>query len=391
MVSSTAVAAALLSTGLISLAPNLILLAFPRYTAGSGVHSHLLQLGQALAAGALLGDVFLHVLPHASATDPNVGAWILVGFSVFFAADLLIRSLEQQQYEPHHQSHSHHHGKADSKSNPLSKKESSHQIPDENDDDSSLSTTDIKVSTVLLNLAADALHNFSDGLAIGASFATLQQLNPQHQSGGTTNATSTVADSVLSMASLWASRGGLATLSVLFHEIPHELGDFCTLVKAGYSHKQAVAAQFLTAIAAFVGTVLALYLTSKNENNMDSWLGGENLVHLTAGGFIYLAATNILPDVLDERVSPSFRLAQLMAFGTGIAFLYMVALLEDHNHDHQHGSGHTHEKHVHYQHGSPFPMEDYYHPHPTLDAHHHHFQVSDFHKLHQHHHAHSEL
>lgn len=181
MVSSEAITAAVVSTSLISLAPNILLLLFPRYAAGEGEHSSSLALGQALAAGGLLGDVFLHTIPHASSAD-NVGLWILLGFAVFLLVDMLIRS-----FGAHSHSHSHDNGHDHS--------------PQTNTNTPPKEGKQYKRSTILLNLSADALHNFTDGLAIGASFAS-------------------VADENSSVVSLLQSRGGLATLSILFHEIP---------------------------------------------------------------------------------------------------------------------------------------------------------------------------
>jgi zinc transporter 7 len=311
MVSSTAVIAALLSTGLISLAPNLILLAFPSYAVGEGISSPYLTLGQALAAGGLLGDVFLHTLPSATANVEAVELMILLGFTLFLMADMLIRSIGG--------GHSHSH------------KDEAHGDEKKMNGDTSHHNATPKTSVVVLNLVADSLHNFTDGLAIGASFAL----------GNT--------PTDMSVASLLLSRGGLATLSILCHEIPHELGDFATLVRAGYSKYQAVQAQFMTAIAAFLGTIISLYVA-------DGWVG-ERLLYVTAGGFIYLAAVTILPEVLeDDRHSLLFRLAQLAAFISGIGFLYLVYLLEEYdekngthesNHGHSHGHSHRHQEHNH--------------------------------------------
>ena len=81
-----------------------------------------------------------------------------------------------------------------------------------------------------LNLLADSMHNFTDGIALGASFS------------------STASKGL----------GTAALLSVLFHEIPHELSDFTILVESGLSKWQAIQAQFLTALAAFIGIQHAL-------------------------------------------------------------------------------------------------------------------------------------
>lgn len=147
------------------------------------------------------------------------------------------------------------------------------------------------------------------------------------------------------------SRGGLATLSILCHEVPHELGDFAVLVRQGFSKRQAIAAQFGTAVAAMVGTAVGL--------GLQDYAGGDRLVLVTAGGFVYLAAVTILPDVLEShgghhdnggggaRPTWRFRLGQLLCFFIGIAFMHAVSLLEGMDADGHHHHGH-HEHHGHH-------------------------------------------
>ena len=307
MVASNALAAALISTGLISLAPNLLLFAFPGVA--NAADSPVLSLGQALAAGSLLGDVFLHTLGHA--TDEDAGLWVLVGFTIFLCMDMMIRSLQEGLHK--HQHDSNETTETDSKNNMT-----------------------LFTPTVLLNLTADALHNFTDGLAIGASFSASSP-------GG-------------SIPSLLASRGGLATLSIFFHEIPHELGDYCILVRGGFSKNQAILAQFGTAVAAMIGAVVGVLVA-------ESW---DGIVYITAGGFVYLAAVSLLPEVL-ESTSARMRVGQILAFLIGIAFLYSVHLLEEHDHGgHSHSHGHAHEIIRHEE-----VMHDHHDHHGVHDHHHH--------------------
>jgi zinc transporter 7 len=141
MVSQNAVIAAFSSTALISLAPNVLLLLFPNFASGDGQnHSPILSLGQCLAAGGLLGDVFLHVVPHAGG-DHDVGLYILLGFTIFLIVDMIMRSISGSSH-----SHNNDHGGED--------KKKSSKI--DSDDDAKSSS-----ATILLNLAADALHNVS--------------------------------------------------------------------------------------------------------------------------------------------------------------------------------------------------------------------------------------
>ena len=344
MVAQNPVIAALSSTALISLAPNVLLLFFPHFASGEGERSRLLSLGQALAAGGLLGDVFLHTIPHAAGGE-EVGLWILLGFAIFLTTDMLMRSLGGHSHHDHH-----------------SKKPQ--------DDDSNHShKQSLKASAVLLNLVADAMHNFTDGLAIGASF-------------------SSISSDTSSVLSLMKSRGGLATVSIMFHEIPHELGDFAVLVKNGFSKRQAILAQFGTAVAAMVGTCVGILLEE---------FAGDILIYITAGGFIYLAACTILPELLEEKASIQFRMIQIAFFGAGIAFLYAVSLLESMDGDGHHHHGHNHSHQAHGRAGATekhnsMPQEHDHHDHdhhPHVDhvaeMDHHHHDHHDHHNHHDHH------
>mmetsp|Transcript_24912 Transcript_24912/g.37241 ORF Transcript_24912/g.37241 Transcript_24912/m.37241 type:complete len:335 (-) Transcript_24912:191-1195(-) len=159
--------------------------------------------------------------------------------------------------------------------------------------------------------------------------------------------------------SLTQSRGGLASLAVLFHEIPHELGDFSILVSAGMTKKQAIMTQFSTAIAAYCGTFFGLL----GMEQMKSVLGYDLMIPFTAGGFVYLAGVTILPSLLQEKRSFTMRIVQFMSFVIGISFMYFVAVLE-----HQEGGGHSHSAHEHeHEHDH---VEDHSHGH--VDHHDHH-------------------
>jgi len=264
----SAMASAFISTGIISLAPNILLFLFPNY--GSSGHGNggrtILSMSQALAVGGLLGDVFLHTLPDCFAdsldgkNDPinefeRIGLRVILGFSAFFVLDVFVRSLEEQGGGGH--SHGRHHSNE----------------KDNKKDDSRPSWQCFLSSAVLLNLLGDALHNFTDGLAIGATFSVTKMPNSQ----------SSFISWTASAFSLLKSKGGLAAISVFLHEIPHELGDFATLVRAGLTRNMAVGCQFLTAIAAFVGTAFGLY-----SGDIIEGLGSDVLLPFTAGGMMWL-------------------------------------------------------------------------------------------------------
>ncbi|KAL7500991.1 hypothetical protein ACHAWT_010576 [Skeletonema menzelii] len=333
MTHPSAIAAAFLSTGFISLLPNVLLFLFPAFAENSSADSQMiLSFGQSLAVGGLLGDVFLHTLPdcfadaaassnhhnhshddhkhdhhdhHHSHEGGIVGLLVIAGFATFLVLDMCVRFLEEK-FGGGGCTHKHPHN--DDKEEKATKQQSA---------------TLFLSSSVLLNLLGDSLHNFTDGLAIGATFAA-----------------SEIHSHDASVFSLIKSRGGLATASVFFHEVPHELGDFATLLNAGFSRNMAIGAQFLTAIAAFVGTAFGLY-----SSHLIEGLGHEVLLPFTAGGFLYLASCTILPEILATPGGIKVRFFQLVSFAVGVAFLYAAGQMEEGGHSHGiHQQHHHHDK-----------------------------------------------
>lgn len=303
--------AALVSTTAISLAPNILLFLFPTYRPQLSSGLNPLSIGQALAAGGLLGDVFLHTLPHEIRNDNGelIGVAVLFGFVVFFMFDVFVR------FYGTNSGHAHKNTKYEKTKNKTT------------------STTKQWSSAAVLNFAADSLHNFTDGIAIGASFA-----------GSSFDLDAPLMDQVMG---LLRSKGGMASLAVLFHEIPHELGDFSILVSSGFTKIQAIQTQFITALAAYCGTFVGLYGMVALKDVM----GSDLMTPFTAGGFLYLACVTILPELLHENVSPRARMAQILAFCVGIGFMYFVSVLEHdgHVHDHQsHDNHHHHREHIHH-------------------------------------------
>lgn len=137
-------------------------------------------------------------------------------------------------------------------------------------------------------LAGDAVHNLIDGLIIGASFIASIPI-------------------------------GIATATaIIFHEIPHELGNFCSLVYGGFSKSKALYYNFLTALSAVFGTLFVLVVSSGKSNVEDF------LVPFAAGGFIYVASADLIPE-LHKHTDPKRSFWQLVTFMLGIGL--MAALL----------------------------------------------------------------
>ncbi|KAG0333296.1 hypothetical protein BG000_009280 [Podila horticola] len=171
------------------------------------------------------------------------------------------------------------------------------------------STSTIKGSAYL-NLLADASHNFTDGLAMAASFYASPTI------------------------------GATTTVAVFFHEIPHEIGDYAMLIQSGFTKSMAMKAQFVTAIGAFLGTIVGIALEewSRRPGSYDSeWTNtsvkaSELVLPITAGGFLYIGSVGVIPDLLSLSGERSADLVQFsretIAILTGVGLMAAIALNE---------------------------------------------------------------
>lgn len=140
-----------------------------------------------------------------------------------------------------------------------------------------------------LNLIGDGIHNFIDGMIIAASFVTDIRL------------------------------GVVTTLAVAAHEIPQEIGDFGILVYGGFSKTKALLFNLLSALTAMVGAVIAYYLF-----NLIVWLKGF-LVPFTAGGFLYIALVDLIPELHKEAGKDNIALQFITIIG-GLLLMWLLKM-----------------------------------------------------------------
>jgi zinc and cadmium transporter len=146
-----------------------------------------------------------------------------------------------------------------------------------------------------MNLVGDAVHNLIDGLIIAASY----------------------------LASIPV--GIATTIAVLFHEIPQEMGDFGVLIHGGFKTRRALCINFLTALTAVLGVVVALLISGLFEN-IEAFL-----LAFAAGGFVYVALSDLVPELHSKNVCDRFSrdaLYQLVFFILGIFIMYSLVFLE---------------------------------------------------------------
>jgi len=331
----------ILGTFYISSVPNLILAFIP-----AQINPNTLNTMTAFATGGLLSDVFLHLVPHSFMGEHQdggvhfvmveekrnilIGLGIFVGFATFFIMEKSLRVLGSGGEDGHSHSHSH---------SPSQQVESSHassvhvspsvdglksrkangngtEAEKEHDDhdDTAKASGPSKLSAYL-NLFGDFVHNITDGLAMAASFYSSPLI------------------------------GATTTLACFAHEIPHEIADYSILVRSGFTKRQAMQSQFLTAVGAFIGTFMGIAihnlsasegadevtdLTAAVKQSAAGILGttvqlADLVIPFVAGGFMYIGAVAVLPTLLEESKSAKQALREFAAMAFGVGCMFLVA------------------------------------------------------------------
>jgi zinc and cadmium transporter len=144
---------------------------------------------------------------------------------------------------------------------------------------------------VTMNIVGDAAHNFIDGMLIAASFMVSMPI------------------------------GITTTVAIVLHEIPQEIGDFGILVNGGLPVKKALLFNLLAALMAFLGAVITILIGAQIRNY------GVYLLPVTAGGFIYVAGPDLIPE-LQQEVKLSNSIWQFCALLMGVVVMALLTLLD---------------------------------------------------------------
>ena len=206
------------------------------------------------SAGALFGDAFIHLLPEIveeSGFGLSISLYLMLGIGISFIIEKFI-----------HWRHCH--------------------LPN---------TKDHIHPFAMMNLFGDGVHNFIDGLIIGASYLVSIPV------------------------------GIATTLAVILHELPQEIGDFGVLLHGGFSRAKALLFNFVTALTAVLGAVISLLISSYVENITTF------LVPFAAGTFIYIAGSDLIPE-LHKEVKVEKSLMQLIAIVLGVLVMLSLLLLD---------------------------------------------------------------
>ncbi len=219
----------------------------------------ILVLLMSFSVGAMMGNAFFHLLPESyhHLQPSHLTAWLAIGgYFVFFVMEKVV--------------HSHSNGENEHKNNKVK-------------------------SFGYLSLYADSLHNFTDGILIGAAWMINTEV------------------------------GMATTIAVILHEIPQEIGDFGVLLKAGFSKGKALLYNFITASTALLGTLITLLVGEKVTHF------SEFIIPIAAGGFIYLATSSLFPEILKETNKKNFWI-HLIFLLLGLGLMYYFSLHGGHEH-----------------------------------------------------------
>ena len=238
------------------------------------VQPRLIPLFVSYAVGALLGVVFLDLLPHIFETTTRhhaAAGWLLVGILAFFVLEKLVLWRHNHDHagaaeDAIASSHAHSHNGHSRAANESGRTTSAWMI-----------------------IIGDGFHNFTDGLAIAAAF---------------------MADVRI---------GVVTAIAIIAHELPQELGDFLVLIHSGFSRRRALFWNVMSSFATLFGALLAyVMLVSLAEYSI-------MFLCFAAASMIYVAIADLIPG-LHKRSTLSDTVQQILLIGAGVASIWTVHL-----------------------------------------------------------------
>lgn len=227
---------------------------------------HYLSAMVSYAIGAMLGAVFLDILPEAIKLTPNVATLsgtVLIGILLFFILEKLVlwRHCHHEHCEAHEL---------------LASEHSSGNLGDHG-------------RSGMMIMVGDTFHNFVDGVIIAAAFLTDTHL------------------------------GIVTAMAIIAHEIPQEVGDFAILLHSGYSKAKAFRMNLISSFASVGGGVLGYFVLQ----TMQSWI--PSLLALAAASMIYVAVADLIPG-LHKRAQLRDTLEQVGLIVLGVATVGLMGM-----------------------------------------------------------------
>jgi zinc and cadmium transporter len=251
------------------------------------------------AIGAMLGAVFLEILPeaieHASSVQAVTGT-VLIGILLFFALEKLViwrhcHGDHCEVHAPHDDAHcpenispENETQAANTKFKPVLKLQPNISAKPQ----AHIHSHDGGRSATMI-LIGDTFHNFVDGVLIASAFMVDIKV------------------------------GIVTALAIIAHEIPQEVGDFLILLHSGYSKQKALWFNLGSSLATLLGAVLAYYFLQQATGAIPYILG------LAAASLLYVAVADLIPS-LHKRTELNATISQLSLIGLGVATVWLVGV-----------------------------------------------------------------
>lgn len=283
------------------------------------LYHRLLMVFEGLAVGSLLGSAVFHLIPQAfnllGQDQEHDYLWksliVFVGVYLFYLSDKVMRFIAEyrQRRSDDKSDMSFGHvltngcvlelasGDPPAIKNNLAVVEPQPLQAPAHNHDHGIKAGDSIAAVAWMIIFGDGMHNFIDGLSIGAAFS----------------------ESLLAGASI--------SVAVVCEEFPHELGDFAVLLSAGMSTRQAVSYNFLSALTCFLGLGVGILVGDLTE-------GAPHIFALAAGMFLYISLVAMMGE-LNEALEASSKkglvatvklfLLQNLGIGVGVALLFVMA------------------------------------------------------------------
>jgi zinc and cadmium transporter len=225
------------------------------------------------AVGALLGAVFLEMLPHALETGSaeRVMMTVLAGLLGFFLLEKLVLWRHSHGHDEHRE---------DSEES-----EHDHALHTHHGADQGRSALMILIGT--------SVHNFCDGVVIAASF---------------------IANTALGVS---------VTVAIVAHAVPQQVGDFAVLLHSGYSRPKAFVTNIAAGLATLAGAIAGFVALADMQNILPTVLA------IAAASLLYVAVADLIPS-LHRRPEPLETVKQLVLIGLGIAIIAVAHAALEH-------------------------------------------------------------
>ena len=250
------------------------------------------------AIGAMLGAVFLEILPEAFEQASSIQAaavTILCGLLLFFILEKLV--LWRHCHGDHCEVHALHDAEHCPDNRPVKNVNSNSiikfktiKVVAPNISGNSSSHDHDSGRSGMMIMIGDTFHNFVDGILIAAAFMVDIQV------------------------------GLVTAMAIIAHEIPQEVGDFLILLHSGYSKKQALLFNFGSSLATAVGGVIAYYALQ----TLQSWI--PFILGLAASSMLYVAVADLIPG-LHKRTKLRETAGQILLIGMGIGSIGLTKFI----------------------------------------------------------------